>query len=47
MHMLQRVYEVKSQWGNRCKAHSFLNSALNGVEWSVSLHGRFTPFERT
>jgi hypothetical protein len=36
---------VKIQRGNRGKVHSFLTSALNGVEWSASLHGRFTPLE--
>ena len=45
--VLQRVYDIKVQRGNRGKVHSFLTSTINGVKWSVSLHDHFTPLEMT
>jgi hypothetical protein len=38
---------MKAHRGVDVQIHIFLNSALNGAEWSVSDFGRFTPEEIT
>jgi hypothetical protein len=38
---------MKAFWGEEVQLHAFLTSALDGVEWSASRPGRFTPKERT
>jgi len=37
---------MKAYWGMELQLHTFLTSALDGGEWSVSRSGRFTPRER-
>jgi hypothetical protein len=37
---------MKAYWGAELQLHSFLNSTLNGGEWSTSLPDRFTLKER-
>jgi len=38
---------MKTYGGMELSRHTFLTSALDGGEWSVSRSGRFTPSERT
>ena len=40
------VHTIKAYWGVKAELHSFLTSAGDGGEWSVSLHGRFTAGNR-
>jgi hypothetical protein len=37
---------MKKYWGVEVQLHVFLNSALDGGEWSASRLGRFIPRER-
>jgi hypothetical protein len=37
---------MKAYWGVEVYLHAYLNSALDGGEWSASRPGRFTPRER-
>jgi hypothetical protein len=37
---------MKVYWGVEVQLHTFLTPALDGGEWSASLAGRFTPWER-
>jgi hypothetical protein len=37
------VYAMKAYRGSRVVAPLILNWALDGVEWSASRHGRYTP----
>jgi hypothetical protein len=37
---------MKTYCGVEVQLHAFLNSALDGDEWSTSRPGRFTPRER-
>jgi hypothetical protein len=37
---------MKTYWGVEVYLHAFLNSALDGGEWSASRPGRFTLRER-
>jgi len=40
------VHTMKAYWGVKAVHHTFLTSAGNGGEWSVSRHGRFTAGKR-
>jgi len=40
------VHTIKANWGVKAELHSFLTSAGDGGEWSVSLHGSFTAGKR-
>jgi hypothetical protein len=44
---LTKHHAMKTYWGVEVKLHAFLNSALDGGEWSASRLGHFTPGERT
>jgi hypothetical protein len=37
---------MKTYWGAEVYPQAFLTSVLDGGEWSVSRHGRFTPREK-
>jgi hypothetical protein len=43
---LTEHHAMKVYWGVEVYLHAFLDSALDGGEWSVSITGRFTPSER-
>jgi hypothetical protein len=40
------AHSIKAYWGVKAELHSFLTSAGDGGEWSVSRHGRFNAGKR-
>jgi hypothetical protein len=40
---LTKHHDMKMYWGVEVELHTFLNSGLDGGEWSASLLGRFNP----
>jgi hypothetical protein len=40
-------HTMKTYWGLEVYLHSFLTSALDGGEWSVSLNGHFFPLGKS
>jgi len=43
---LTEHHAMKAYWGSGVKTPRLLTSVLDGVEWSASIPGRFTPREK-